>query len=141
MESCPISTERVNEKVARLVGGLVLLIALLYILRPTLFWLALLLADFTARSLYRPASLFAQAARPLAERLGTPRIVDAAPKIFAARIGLGMSLAALILHLAGGVEAARALLGVMAVCAFFEAAFGYYVGCRFYTLWRKVGGR
>ncbi|WP_456451934.1 DUF4395 family protein [Hydrogenimonas sp.] len=141
MASCPISNERVNERIARLVGGLVLLVALLYIARPSLLWLVLLLADFSARSFYRPASLFAQAARPLSERLGAPQIVDAAPKIFAARIGLGMSLAALGLHLVGSVEASRGVLGVMAFCAFFEAAFGYCVGCKFYTLWRKVGGR
>jgi hypothetical protein len=140
MRSCPISNERVNERVARLVGALVFAAALTYLWLPSPLWLVLLAADFTARSFYRPASPFAQLAKPLAERLGAPLVVDAAPKIFAARIGLAMSLAALALHMAGMVDAARTVLAVMALCAFMEAAFGYCVGCRFHTLWRRVSG-
>ena len=140
MASCPISNERVNERVARLVGALVFAAALAYLWHASPLWLLILGVDFTARSFYRPASPFAQLVKPLAERLGTPLIVDAAPKIFAARIGLAMSLAALASHLAGLEGAARGVVAVMALCAFMEAAFGYCVGCRFHTLWRRVSG-
>jgi hypothetical protein len=138
MSSCPISNERINERVARIVGGLVFLFAACYLFHPAWPWLAVLILDFVARSFYRPYSLFANIARPIAVRLGKPLIVDAAPKIFAARIGLAMSLAAMVLHLAGHLPTAMAVTGVMLVCAFFEAAFGYCVGCKFYTLYRKI---
>ena len=138
MASCPISNERVNERVARIVGWLVFVVALLYIFMPHPAWLAVMLADFTARSFYRPASIFAQSAKPLAQRLGEPQIVDAAPKIFAARIGLGMTLAAIAAFIARQPELSRGILAVMALCAFMEGAFGYCVGCKFYGIYRKL---
>ena len=140
MASCPISNERVNERVARLVGALVFMVAGLYIAYPSILWLVLLLADFSARSFHRPLSLFANLAKPAAERLGEPVIVDAAPKIFAAKIGLAMTLAALAAHLAGMDGVAQGIIGIMLFCAFMEAAFGYCVGCKFYTVYRKIRG-
>ena len=138
MPSCPISNERVNERVARIVGWLVFVVALLYIFIPHPVWLAVLLIDFTARSFYRPASIFAHLAKPLARQLGEPQIVDVAPKIFAARIGLGMTLAAIAALIAQQPELSRVILAVMALCAFMEGAFGYCVGCKFYGIYRKL---
>ena len=138
MLSCPISNERVNERVARLVGALVFVTTALYLIHPSFVWLLVLLADFTARSFYRPYSLFAHLAKPLAERMGAPRIVDAAPKIFAARIGLVMTLGALAANLAQQSELSRGILAVMTLCAFMEGAFGYCVGCKFYGIYRKL---
>ncbi|WP_201352733.1 DUF4395 domain-containing protein [Hydrogenimonas urashimensis] len=140
MASCPISNERVNERVARIVGGLVFVAALSFMFHPSLPWLVLLVVDFSARSFYRPYSLFAQMALPVAKRLGAPQIVDAAPKIFAARIGLAMAATAMALYLAGYLSAAAAIMAIMLICAFFEAAFGYCVGCKFYTIYRKLAG-
>jgi len=130
--------ERVDERAARLVGLLVLLIVILHFTIPSILWLILLLADFSARSFYRPASPFARFSRCAVERFGAPRIVDAAPKIFAARIGLGLSVFALLFWLIGWHTGWELLLGIMGICAFFEAFFGYCVGCKFYTLWIKV---
>ena len=138
MPSCPISNERVNERVARLVGALVFVTTALYLIHPSFVWLLVLLADFTARSFYRPYSLFAHLAKPLAERMGAPRIVDAAPKIFAARIGLVMTLGALAALFGGSPLLSQIIIGVMLFCAFMEAGFGYCVGCKFYGIYRKL---
>ena len=138
MPSCPISNERVDERVARIVGWLVFFVALLDLFVPHPIWLAILLEDFTARSFYRPASLFAQIAKRIVEKFGKPQIVDAAPKIFAARIGLGMTLAAIAAYMAQQPELSRAILAVMALCALMEGAFGYCVGCKFYGIYRKL---
>jgi uncharacterized membrane protein len=138
MPSCPISNERVNERVARIVGLLVFLTAMLALWKPSSLWLALLSVDFAARSFYRPWSLFANLARPLALRWGAPQIVDAAPKIFAARIGLGLTLAAWFFAWIGIGSLSEILLGIMAICAFLEAFFGYCVGCSFYSLWKRI---
>jgi len=138
MPSCPISTERVDERAARLVGLLVLFIVVLHFLFPSMVWLILLLVDFAARAFYRPASPFARLSRCAVERFGSPRIVDAAPKIFAAKIGLGLTAAALLCWLIGWETGGKLLLLIMGICAFFEAFFGYCVGCKFYTLWVKI---
>ncbi len=138
MPLCPISMERVDERAARLVGLLVLLIVILQFTIPSILWLILLLADFSARAFYRPASPFARLSRCAVERFGAPRIVDAAPKIFAARIGLILSVAALLCLLIGWETGWQLLLTIMGICAFFEAFFGYCVGCKFYTLWIKM---
>jgi hypothetical protein len=130
--------ERVDERAARLVGLLVLLIIVLQLRFPSIIWLILLSVDFAARAFYRPASPFARLSRCAARRLGAPRIVDAAPKIFAARIGLILSAAALLCWLIGWGTGWQLLLATMGVCAFFEVFFGYCVGCRFYTLWVRI---
>ncbi len=141
MPSCPISTERIDERAARIVGLLVLLTVAAHFLHPSILWLLLLLLDFTARSFYRPASPFARLSRCIVARFGEARIVDAAPKIFAARIGLILTIGALTAWGTRETTLAQTLLGIMGICAFFEAAFGYCVGCKFYTLWRKIKGK
>ncbi|WP_457597720.1 DUF4395 domain-containing protein [Hydrogenimonas sp.] len=141
MVSCPISSERIDERVARAVGWAVFLTASGYLVAPSPLWLVLLLVDFTARALYRPASPFVWLLRPLALRFGEPRIVDAAPKIFAAKIGWTMSLAALALHLEGGQDLARLVVGVMALCALLEGAMGYCVGCTLYGYYARARRR
>ncbi len=141
MPSCPISMERVDERAARLVGFLVLFIVILQFLFPSIVWLVLLSADFAARAFYRPASPLARLSRCAVERFGLPHIVDAAPKIFAARIGLFLSVAALLCWLIGWETGWELLLVIMGICAFFEAFFGYCVGCKFYTLWVRLKGK
>ncbi len=140
MPTCPISIERVDERAARLVGFLVLLIVIFQFAFPSIYWLILLLVDFSARAFYRPASPFARLSRCIAERFGPPSIVDAAPKIFAARIGLGLTIAALLCWLIGWETGWQLLLVIMGICAFFEAFFGYCVGCKFYALWVRLKG-
>ena len=138
MASCPISNERIDERVARTVGGFILFLGLGYLFVPSPLWLILLLGDFLARAFYRPASPLVRLARAVIAGRGSPRIVDAAPKIFAARIGLVMTLAAALCHGLGSLDTARAVIALMSLCAFFEGAFGYCVGCRLYTLWRHL---
>ncbi len=141
MPSCPISNERVNERVARLVGWLVAIVAAVFLWHPSMLLLILLSIDFGARSFYRPLSIFAQIAKLLAEKLGEPMIVDAAPKIFAARIGLAMTVIAMLATATHHVTIAQAVIAVMTLCALLEGAFGYCVGCKFYTMYRRMSRR
>ncbi|BDY13376.1 DUF4395 domain-containing protein [Hydrogenimonas cancrithermarum] len=137
MPSCPISAERINEKQARIAGAITCMAALSYMAAPSPLWLLFLLLDFFARAFSRRFSLIARLSGIFARFLGKAQVVDAAPKKFAAKIGIAMSLGALLLHMAGLVEGAKALIAVMALCAFLEAAFSYCVGCKLYTLLRK----
>lgn len=147
--SCPISGKRRDENVARIVAALVLLIAIA--IRGLLAWphpvlaVALTLAlaaDFAIRGFWTPKfSPLAVLGRAFISGFRIrPKHTDAAPKIFAARIGLLFTLTAVALILAGSVTAAQIVVIVLSLCALFEAAFSYCVGCQMYSLLpRNIG--
>ncbi|MGR0481448.1 MAG: DUF4395 domain-containing protein [Candidatus Electronema sp. V4] len=104
-------------------------------------WLILIVAtDFCIRSFWQPKySLFALISRKiLAMQKAKPVFVDAAPKIFAARIGFFFSFllaAAWILE----QHAAAWVIGLMfAACALLEAAFRFCVACKLYPFICKL---
>jgi len=153
--SCPISGKRRDNNIARLVAGQVLIIAI--VLRGLVAWpnrigaayqpgavtnvIALILAlalavDFAIRGLWSPRySPLALVGRGVSSGLKLkPKMTDAAPKIFAARIGLVMALTAAILIIAGLHTAAQIVLVILSVAAFLEAAFSFCLGCQVYSL-------
>jgi len=131
---CPLAGYPIDEKGARIVAGLttLLVLALPFLSRNAqLALLALLIADFAARALSRPPlSLFSNLARRILVLVSAkPHKVDAGPKRFAARIGLGMLLAMLASALMGWQTALVALAAMLVLCAFLESALGFCVGC------------
>ena len=138
-QSCPISGDTRNERVVRIVAGFVMAVAVGSATLPHLIAVAVLLAlatDFAVRGFGSPRySVLATLGRAVATvaRL-SPKPVDAAPKRFAARIGVWFALSAAILHLASLPVAALSVTGALAVCATLEAALGLCVGCRIYSL-------
>jgi uncharacterized protein DUF4395 len=131
----------VNEKAARSVAGLVVVLALLT-LATQVWWLTVLLAlGFWARVLTGPTlSPFGQlATRLIAPRLGPPRYVSGPPKRFAQGMGAAMSTAAAVLALAGATTAATVLLLLLVAAAVLESAFGYCLGCKVFGLLMRSG--
>ena len=134
--TCPISTERVDNNAARVSGGRVVL-SMSLSLGLWVWWLPLLLGvDFLVKALgtprFSPSCLFARWAL---QKLGVkPAPTDAAPKVFAARMGVVMSFVTGGLMLADAPLPARAFGLMLLGCAFLEGAFGYCVGCQIYTL-------
>lgn len=133
---CPISTERVDNHAARVSGGVVVLVMTIALLFD-LSWLPLLLAvDFVVKAVgkpcYSPTCLGARWA--LARLRVKPALTDAAPKVFAARMGVVMSVLTSALMVAGTDVAARVFGLMLLGCAFLEGAFGYCLGCQIYTL-------
>jgi Domain of unknown function (DUF4395) len=131
----------VNEKAARSVAGLVVVLAVLT-LATGAWWLTVPLAfGFWARVLTGPTlSPFGQlATRVIAPRLGTPRYVSGPPKRFAQAMGAAMSTAATVLALAGATTAATVVLALLIVAATLESAFGYCLGCRVFGLLMRMG--
>lgn len=106
-------------------------------------WLCIPLAyGFVARVLTGPrlsplGTLATRVVAPRFERFA--RFVPGPPKRFAQAIGAAFTLSALCLWLAGDVTATYVVLGVLAVPASLEAAFGYCVGCRIFALAMRVG--
>lgn len=132
----------VNEKAARVVAGVVLVISICT-LATGAYWLLIPLAyGFWARVLTGPtlSPLGWVAQNRVAPRLGERKPVPGPPKRFAQGMGAVMSTAALILGLILGHHlAADALLGLLIVASGLESIFGYCLGCKIFGLLMRAG--
>ena len=123
----------VNEIAARLVAGMVLAVALSFILTGEAWLLVLLTYGFLARVATGPtlSPMGLLATRVLVPLLGNPeRPVPGPPKRFAQTVGLVFSVAALALYFgAGSAMAAKAVIVVLALFATLESGLGFCAGC------------
>jgi Domain of unknown function (DUF4395) len=124
----------VNEVVARVTAGGVVLIGLVAIV-VGVPWLAIVLAaGFALRVGWGPrfSPLALLASRVIVPRFGVqPRMVSGPPKRFAQSIGLVFSVVAAVLFFAvGGADTAGyVVLGALVVAATLESVFGVCLGC------------
>jgi Domain of unknown function (DUF4395) len=133
---CPHDTDTVNERVARVIAALVIIFTVVSLFTVSPFIMLFLAVDFGMRALrFQQYSLLRLLAAVSANvLLIAPRFVSAAPKRFAAGLGLVLSLAI------GGLlftelHILTAVCGGMLIgCAALEAFAGYCVGCTVYTL-------
>jgi hypothetical protein len=131
----------VNEKAARSVAGLVVVLAVAT-LATGAWWLSVPLAlGFWARVLTGPTlSPFGQlATRVIAPRLGAPRYVSGPPKRFAQGMGAAMSTTAAVLALSGAHTAATVVLAVLIAAATLESVFALCLGCQVFGLLMRLG--
>lgn len=135
LDQCPISNETISEKSARGVAGIVLALGIVIVVWPMAWLAALLTVDFALRAFgQRRFSPLRWVARTIVLGLRlADRRVNAAPKVFAARLGLAMTGATTACLAFGFVPAARVLAAVLIVCATLESVFGYCVGCTVYS--------
>jgi hypothetical protein len=141
--SCPVSGSQRDNNTARIVAAQVLVLAIITFVisfsvsvTAALIIDGILALDFIIRAFAEPRySPLALVGRGVSSALGLKKVmVDSAPKIFAARIGLVFTvvsgiLLVLRLPLAGGI-----VLGILAICAFLESVFGFCLGCWMYSL-------
>jgi len=138
--SCPISAERVNENVIRVIASIVIIISIITILNEW-FWLAYILSiDFLLRAIgYKKYSLLALIANQIVSIAKLKEIkTDAAPKKFAAGVGFiftSLIGSLLLFELSVG---AIILTGILLFCAILESAFNYCMGCYVYSLIQKI---
>jgi hypothetical protein len=132
----------VNEKAARVVAGVVLILALV-ILATGYYWLLIPLAyGFWARVLTGPtlSPLGWAAQNVVAPRLGQKKPVPGPPKRFAQAIGAVISTAALVVGLVLGLHtAADGLLVVLVIAAGLESIFAVCLGCELFALLMRAG--
>jgi uncharacterized protein DUF4395 len=131
----------VNEKAARVVAGVVMVVALV-VLATSAYWLLIPLAyGFWARVLTGPTlSPVGQfATRVAAPRLGPPKYVPGPPKRFAQGMGAVISTSAAILALAGATTAADVLLVMLVVAAGLESILAFCLGCQIFALLMRAG--
>lgn len=132
--ACPISTEKINERVARLNGFFTVSLVILFLFTRLWFVPAFLAIDFLMRSIslskFSPMGFLSH---NILKLLSVEKsLINAGPKVFAARIGFGMSSAILIASLTGFNLLALVLASILGLFSFMEAAFGFCVACEIY---------
>lgn len=147
--SCPISGTQRDNNAVRVVAAESLLLALVTIVLVLVVgpgWAAILSAllglDFVVRAFFSSRfSPLATVAKALVNALGLPKEpVDAAPKVFAARIGVVFTATATLLFILGLSTAGVVVLSILAAFALLESAFSFCAGCWVYSLLpNKVG--
>ena len=131
----------VNEKAARVVAGVVMVVALVT-LATSAYWLLIPLAyGFWARVLTGPtlSPLGGLATKVVAPRLGDPKYVPGPPKRFAQGLGAAMTTAAAILAVAGATTAADVLLVMLVAAAGLESILAFCLGCQVFALLMRAG--
>lgn len=131
---CPLAGYSIDENGARITAAITMAMACAVpFLSPIhqLLVLALLVLDFAMRAFSRPRySPLANLARKILWLASVPpHKVDAGPKRFAARIGLGMLLVAALCSAQGMQMPVLLLSMVLALCAALEATISFCVGC------------
>jgi hypothetical protein len=132
---CPVSNERVNEKVVRCNALLTILLVTTAIYFESQLLLLLLVADFYVRAFTTlKTSPLTYISRNIVLWLKLElKAIDKAPKIFAARLGFLMSLAILVLFLGGFLSAALVIAGILSFFALLELSIGFCAGCYIYS--------
>lgn len=131
---CPISDKKINERVARVNGAFTVLLLLLFGFTGQWLIPAFLVVDFLMRSgnLSRFSPL-GYSSRNIIKLLSVEELlINAGPKIFAARIGLAFSAVILFTSVTGMELTALAFAAILAVFSFMEAVFGICVACKIY---------
>jgi len=132
---CPISDQRVNEYVTRLNAMFVIgAVVLGFVMHSVLFFI-FLMADFFMRGFttikFSPISYISHY---LSNALNLPvKLIDKAPKIFAARLGFLMSGVIIGLYFSGLTSGAMVVGGILVFFAGLEFVFAICVGCTMYT--------
>jgi hypothetical protein len=132
---CPISNEKINERITRLNALIGIVILVLAFTFQSVAFLIFLLADFFIRAFTKTrfspisyASHFLSNALNLSEKR-----IDKAPKIFAARLGFLMTFIITALFLAGLTTSAIIVAGVLVFFASMEFILAICMGCIIYS--------
>ncbi len=132
---CPISEQRVNKQVTRLNAMFTIGITILAMVIGSAALLVFLMADFFIRAFtdlkFSPISYVSHS---LSNALNLPvKLIDKAPKIFAARLGFLMTLVITALFVLEFSLASMIVAGVLVFFAGLEFVFAICVGCMIYT--------
>lgn len=135
-QTCPISFNRIDAHLVRIVAVQVLTVALLLLVTQELIFALILLFDFSVRILnLKNLSLFAFVAKSLIEQFHIKaQPCDEAPKRFALYLGVSIVALFTILYAFKLIFLASLLVVILLLCAFLEAVFDYCIGCKIYHL-------
>lgn len=131
---CPISTDRISRHAVRLTGLMMASMIALYLLTGDITFIVVIVIDYYIRAFtrltYSPFSWIAMQIVRLAN--WSPKQLDKAPKIFAARVGWLFALATAVLYFI--YPSASPVVGaILMTFALLESALDFCVGCVVYT--------
>ena len=133
---CPISTNKIDEHIARLNATFTVLLITALILTNNILIATFLLVDFTLRGTENSKySILSIVSKLIVNSLGLKKKpVNSGPKVFAARIGIVFSFLVVLFSILNLQTAALAFASIFGVCAFLESALGFCVACRIYPI-------
>lgn len=131
---CPVSNKRINENLSRLNAIFTFLLSSAFLLTSHPVFILLLVIDFTLRNVFEGRfNPIVRFNRYLTITLSLPaHMINAGPKIFAARIGLGLALFAGLLYITGGSAVGMIPVVILGFFSLLEAAFNFCVACKLY---------
>ena len=135
---CPVNFVPINENKVRIIALQVFIISTLYVITAWAPLIVFLLIDFFARGFgFYKFSILTQVASGVVSMFTIRnKPIDQAPKQFAARIGIVLSLVILIFH--SGFPLTAMTFGVMFLSfSFLECFIGFCAGCYLYSFSKK----
>ena len=138
--SCPISFNQINEKAARINGALTVISLLVFIFTPFKLIIILLVLDFLIRGFFKPEySFFSKKSKFILKLFKSePKMTNAGPKLFAAKLGFVFSVIVAALHFLNLPLISNCIAAFFAFFAFLEAAFGLCIACKVYPLLMRL---
>ena len=132
---CPISDERINERVTRINAMIGILVLIAGFVSGSIIFPAMLMTDFYIRAFtkakFSPISYISYQMTNMLHL--DKKVIDKAPKVFAARLGFLMTFVITLLMLFGLNTAALVVGGVLVFFASLEFALAICMGCIIYT--------
>jgi hypothetical protein len=132
---CPVSPNKVDENVTRIAAFVMMAFFITGIILKSYILLFLISADFAIRAFshgkYSPIRSISKSIAGILRLKSKP--IDAAPKKFAAGMGMVISALTGVLLFLGELSAAYLISAVLIFCAFLEGAFAVCVGCHIYS--------
>jgi hypothetical protein len=140
---CPISDKKVHALLPRINATITFSLLVVYLLTGSIFIPLLLALDFLLRASdfgsYSLISITSRHTIRLFEINGN--LINAGPKLFAARIGFLFVLSVTVAQLAGFHTPAQIIASILALFSFLEAAFGFCLACEIYPFVYRLAYR
>lgn len=138
--TCPISAERVNENVVRIIAMLAAIITVVCILTGNYWAMSFLAIDFGTRAFTSGKwSILRMIAFQLFKLFSLPqKMKDLAPKKFAASMGFVFCLLISGVYLLNFPNLAMGLAMMLIVFALLESVFAICVGCYIYSVYQLL---
>lgn len=132
--ACPISLERINERIARVNGAFTVLSMIVFLFTPFKAIVLILGADLFIRGFLKSEySFYSLLSRTLLQVFNiNPVMTNAGPKIFAAKVGFVFCFGISLFDYFAMPLAAQIFAAMLMFFAFLEAAVGFCVACRMY---------
>jgi len=131
---CPISLRKTNENLSRLNASFTVLMSTLFLFTESPVFILVILMDFMLRNILEgklnPVSRINQYIIEVIHI--SSHMINAGPKIFAARVGLILSFLSTVFFLLANTFMSSMIIAILLLFAFLESALNYCIACKLY---------